>query len=117
MWSLLLRTPEWPHGRHVVAVANDITFAAGAFGPAEHAVFRAASDLALRRQWPLIYIAANSGAKVGLDQKLKQLLQVRMLAVLYSSRDPVPQSQSLACTSAVLGGSFRAWWRAGEVAQ
>jgi Carboxyl transferase domain len=76
VWSLLLRTPEWPHGRHAIAVANDITFAAGAFGPREHAMFRAAADLSIRRQLPLLYLAANSGAKVGLDQKLKQLMQV-----------------------------------------
>ena len=76
-WVLTLKTPEWPHGRQIVAVANDITFGAGAFGPKEHAVFRAVCDYAVAQRMPLVYLAANSGARVGLDQQLKKLLQVR----------------------------------------
>lgn len=77
VWAMTLRTPEWPHGRQAIAIANDITFQAGALSPREHAMFRAAADLAHKRQLPLIYLAANSGAKVGLDQELKQVLQVQ----------------------------------------
>lgn len=76
-WRLTLRTPEWPEGRDVVVVANDITFRAGAFGPDEHAVFRAVCDHALAARLPLLYLAANSGARVGLDQALKRRLRVR----------------------------------------
>ena len=77
VWQLTLRTPEWPQGRSVIVVANDITHGAGAFGPREHAVFRAACDHAVAQRLPLVYLAANSGARVGLDQGLKKLLQVR----------------------------------------
>ena len=76
VWVMTLRTPEWPHGRQIIAIANDITFQAGALSPREHAMFRAAADLAHKRQLPLVYLAANSGAKVGLDQDLKRSIQV-----------------------------------------
>ena len=76
-WLLTILSPECPHGRQLIAVANDITFAAGALGPREHAVFRAATDLSLDEKLPLVYLAANSGARVGLDSELKELFQVR----------------------------------------
>lgn len=46
-------------------MANDITHQSGAFGPREDALFRAAGELALKERLPLIYLAANSGARVG----------------------------------------------------
>jgi len=49
----------------VIAVANDITHQSGAFGPREDSLFRAAGELALKERLPLIYLAANSGARVG----------------------------------------------------
>ena len=60
----------------VVAVANDITFNSGAFGTREDAVFRAATEHALEEKLPLIYLAANAGARVGLASEVKQCLQV-----------------------------------------
>eukprot|EP00892_Ulva_mutabilis_P004884 jgi/Ulvmu1/2768/UM014_0226.1 len=80
VWAMTLRTPEWPHGRQIIAIANDITFQAGALSPGEHAMFRAAADLAHKRQLPLVYLAANSGAKVGLDQGLKSVIQVKWVS-------------------------------------
>jgi acetyl-CoA carboxylase / biotin carboxylase 1 len=76
VWLMTLRTPEWPQGRQTLAVANDITFSVGAFGPREHAVFRAVCDFAVQSRLPLLYLAANSGALVGLDQELKRTVQV-----------------------------------------
>ena len=61
--------------RQVVAVANDITHNSGAFGPREDAVFRAATELALAERLPLVYLAANSGARVGLAAEVKACLQ------------------------------------------
>ena len=49
---------------------------AGAFGPAEDAVFRAATEWALEERLPVVYLAANSGARVGLANEVKQCLQV-----------------------------------------
>jgi acetyl-CoA carboxylase/biotin carboxylase 1 len=75
-WVLTLRTPECPQGRQIVAIANDITHASGAFGPAEDAMFRAATEFALEEKLPVVYLAANSGARVGLANEVKQCLQV-----------------------------------------
>lgn len=60
----------------VVAVANDITFSSGSFGPREDTAFRAATEYALEERIPLIYLAANSGARVGLANEVKQALKV-----------------------------------------
>ena len=57
----LLLPPIHLQGRQVVAIANDITFQSGAFGPLEDAVFRAATELALEHHLPVVYLAANSG--------------------------------------------------------
>jgi acetyl-CoA carboxylase/biotin carboxylase 1 len=57
-------------------VANDITFSSGSFGPREDAVFRAATEYALEERLPLLYLAANSGARVGLADEIKQKLKV-----------------------------------------
>ena len=62
----------------IVAVSNDITFNSGAFGTKEDAVFRAATEHALEEKLPLIYLAANAGARVGLAQEVKQCLQVTL---------------------------------------
>lgn len=60
----------------MVAVSNDITFNSGAFGTREDAVFRAATEYALEEKLPLVYLAANAGARVGLANEVKQCLQV-----------------------------------------
>ena len=78
VWRFTMRTPEQPQGRQIIVVANDITLSAGSFGPKEYAVFRAACDHAVAQRLPLVYLAANSGARVGLDQKLKDALQVSL---------------------------------------
>ena len=54
-------TPEYPEGRSIVVVANDITFSIGSFGPTEDDVFFKASEYARERGIPRIYISANSG--------------------------------------------------------
>ena len=59
----------------MIAIANDITHNSGAFGPREDAVFRAATELALAERLPLVYLAANSGARVGLASEVKACLQ------------------------------------------
>ena len=39
-------------------------------------MFRAATEWALEERLPLVYLAANSGAKVGLAAEVKQCLRV-----------------------------------------
>jgi hypothetical protein len=69
-----------PHSAvQLVAIANDITYNSGAFGPKEDAAFRAATEYALDRKLPVVYLAANSGARVGLANEIKACLKVRLL--------------------------------------
>jgi len=75
-WLMTLRTPEYPMGRQVVTIANDITHSFGAFGPEEDAMFRAATEFALENRLPVVYLAANSGARVGLANELKQCIKI-----------------------------------------
>lgn len=34
-WHVMMRTPEYPEGREIVVIANDVTFQSGSFGVAE----------------------------------------------------------------------------------
>eukprot|EP00798_Chlamydomonas_sp_ICE-L_P011181 gene11181-18794_t len=77
VWHMTMKTPECPQGRHVLVVANDITFQSGAFSPVEDAVFCAAAELSVKQKLPLVYIAANSGARVGLANEVRERLQVK----------------------------------------
>ena len=61
----------------MIAIANDITFSSGSFGPREDAVFHAATEHALAEKLPVVYLAANSGARVGLANEVRNCLQVR----------------------------------------
>ena len=69
-WIVTLRTPEYPEGRRIIVIANDITFKIGSFGVAEDAVFFKASELARKLGIPRIYLSANSGARIGLADEL-----------------------------------------------
>ena len=55
-------------GRQIVLIANDITFKAGSFGTREDVVFKMASELARQHGYPRLYVAANSGARIGLAE-------------------------------------------------
>lgn len=69
--------PETPeNGREMVLVANDITYSAGSFGPVEDAVFKAAVELSIAERLPIIYVAANSGARVGLAKEVMECFRV-----------------------------------------
>ncbi|TPX37671.1 acetyl-CoA carboxylase [Synchytrium microbalum] len=69
-WDYEMITPEYPEGRHIVVIANDITFNVGSFGPTEDLVFFKASEYARKHGIPRIYISANSGARVGLADEV-----------------------------------------------
>ncbi|KAJ9595497.1 hypothetical protein L9F63_013319, partial [Diploptera punctata] len=75
-WRFTLHTPEYPAGRDIIVIANDITYMIGSFGPKEDLVFYYASELARKLKIPRIYIAANSGARIGLAEEVKQLFRV-----------------------------------------
>jgi len=70
-WKCTMKTPEYPEGREVVAIANDITFQSGSFGVLEDEFFYKASSYARERGLPRVFISANSGARIGLYEDLK----------------------------------------------
>lgn len=65
-WKMTLKTPEYPEGRDIIIIANDITFKIGSFGPDEDLLFLRASEYARKHGLPRIYISANSGARIGM---------------------------------------------------
>ena len=75
-WCMEMSTPELPAGRTIIVVANDVTFKAGSFGPREDAFFLAVTDLACAKKLPLIYLAANSGARLGVAEEVKACFRV-----------------------------------------
>lgn len=75
-WTMEMSTPEFPSGRTILVVANDVTFKAGSFGPREDAFFLAVTDLACTKKLPLIYLAANSGARIGVADEVKTCFKV-----------------------------------------
>ncbi|KAG9067876.1 acetyl-coenzyme-A carboxylase [Linnemannia hyalina] len=69
-WIFTLRTPEYPEGRQIIVIANDITYNIGSFGPEEDLVFYKASELARKLGVPRVYLSANSGARIGLASEV-----------------------------------------------
>ncbi|XP_076867107.1 LOW QUALITY PROTEIN: acetyl-CoA carboxylase 1 [Brachyhypopomus gauderio] len=75
-WRMTLRTPEYPAGREIVVISNDITHKIGSFGPQEDVLFQQASEMARDSGIPRIYIAANSGARIGLAEEIRHMFHV-----------------------------------------
>uniref|UniRef100_A0A5B7AAD4 Putative Acetyl-CoA carboxylase 1-like protein n=1 Tax=Davidia involucrata TaxID=16924 RepID=A0A5B7AAD4_DAVIN len=75
-WCMEMSTPEFPSGRTILIVTNDVTFKAGSFGPREDAFFLAVTELACTKKLPLIYLAANSGARIGVAEEVKTCFKV-----------------------------------------
>jgi len=78
-WRCTLQTPEYPKGRDIVLIANDVTYQAGSFGVAEDVMFEKASQYARERGLPRIHIACNSGARVGLVEELKPFIKAKWI--------------------------------------
>ena len=83
-WEVTMRTPECPGGRSIIVVANDVTHGAGAFSPREGSMFRLAVETAIARGIPVVYLAANSGARIGLAEEVRAAFKVCWV----SERDP-----------------------------
>src|SRR5688500_2285423 len=75
-WKMTLQTPEYPNGREIIVIANDMTFLIGSFGIREDILFLKASELSRKLKIPRIYIAANSGARIGLAEEIKHLFRI-----------------------------------------
>ncbi|NXA37356.1 ACACB carboxylase, partial [Eudromia elegans] len=75
-FKMKLKTPEYPGGRDMVLICNDITHQIGSFGPEEDLLFLRASQLARAEGVPRVYIAANSGARIGFADEIKHMFHV-----------------------------------------
>ena len=75
-WLVTMKSPECKDGRQMVIIANDITFEAGSFGTREDLFFYKASEYARNLGIPRLYLAANSGARIGMAQSLKDKFEV-----------------------------------------
>lgn len=71
-----LKTREYPEGRDLILISNDITFRIGSFGVGEDLLYLRASELARAEGIPQVYLAANSGARIGLAEEIKHMFQV-----------------------------------------
>ncbi|KAJ3268627.1 acetyl-coenzyme-A carboxylase [Terramyces sp. JEL0728] len=70
VFKMDLYTPEYPRGRQLIVIANDITYQTGSFGPLEDLVFLKGSQMARKLGLPRIYLSANSGARIGLADEI-----------------------------------------------
>jgi len=75
-WHASMKTPEYPEGREVVIIANDVTVQSGSFGVKEDEFFFKASEYARERGLPRVYLSSNSGARIGLVEELKPKFKV-----------------------------------------
>nr|XP_014349107.1 PREDICTED: acetyl-CoA carboxylase 2 isoform X1 [Latimeria chalumnae]XP_014349108.1 PREDICTED: acetyl-CoA carboxylase 2 isoform X1 [Latimeria chalumnae]XP_014349109.1 PREDICTED: acetyl-CoA carboxylase 2 isoform X1 [Latimeria chalumnae] len=75
-YKMKFKTPGYPDGRDIIVICNDITFKIGSFGPEEDLLFLRTSELARTEGIPRIYIAANSGARIGLAEEIRHMFQV-----------------------------------------
>jgi len=78
-WVVKMKTPEYPEGREVVFIANDVTVQSGSFGVPEDEVFFKASKYARENKLPRVYIACNSGARIGLVDDLKPKFNIKFV--------------------------------------
>ena len=78
-WRMRLQTPEFPEARPLMVLANDVTWQAGSFGPRESKFFAAVCRLARKEQVPLLYVSANSGARLGLAAEPFDVFQVQFV--------------------------------------
>ena len=69
-WILTAKTPEYPRGRRMIIIANDITYQIGSFGPVEDKFFNKCTEFARKLGIPRIYLSANSGARIGMADEL-----------------------------------------------
>lgn len=75
-WVFTMKTPEYPKGRRVVVISNDITYQIGSFGPEEDEYYYRATQFARKHGLPRVYLSANSGARIGLADEVMALFDV-----------------------------------------
>lgn len=75
-WHCLMKTPQYPDGREIIIIANDVTIQSGSFGVMEDEFFFKASEYARQRGLPRVFLSCNSGARIGLVDELKPKFKV-----------------------------------------
>ncbi|XP_075445618.1 acetyl-CoA carboxylase 1 isoform X3 [Ascaphus truei] len=75
-WKMTLKSPEYPDGRDIIVIGNDITYRIGSFGPQEDLLYLRASEHSRSQGIPRIYVAANSGARIGLAEEIRHMFHV-----------------------------------------
>mmetsp|Transcript_36979 Transcript_36979/g.89793 ORF Transcript_36979/g.89793 Transcript_36979/m.89793 type:complete len:2085 (+) Transcript_36979:524-6778(+) len=85
-WLVSMKTPEYPEGRDVVLIANDVTVQSGSFGVEEDEFFYAASKYARENNLPRLYISCNAGARIGLVDELKSKINIKFVDPMNPSK-------------------------------
>lgn len=116
-WICTARTRECPSGRQFVVVANDITFKIGSFGPQEDKYFNSVTEYARAKGLPRVYLAANSGARLGIAEEVLPLIRAAWndennpdqgFRYLYLTPEDYEQTNnSVSCTRIVEEGQAR----------
>ena len=95
-WLVHMKTPEYPDGRDIVFIANDVTVQSGSFGVQEDDMYFKASKYARERGLPRVYIACNAGARIGLVDELKSKIKIKF----YDDASPAKGFEYLYLTDA-----------------
>ena len=85
-WKITLHTPEYPDGRDMVLIANDVSFEGGSFGPQEDLLYTRASEMARKLGIPRVYVSANAGARIGVATELMKEFNVAWVDPLDCSK-------------------------------
>ena len=75
-WKCTMKTCEYPEGREVVFVGNDCTVMSGSLGVKKDDFYYAVSQYARENNIPRVFLACNSGARIGLVEELKPYFKV-----------------------------------------
>eukprot|EP00923_Selenidium_pygospionis_P007583 GHVN01012978.1.p1 GENE.GHVN01012978.1~~GHVN01012978.1.p1 ORF type:complete len:1003 (+),score=153.41 GHVN01012978.1:353-3010(+) len=78
-WKVTMSTPEFPKGRRLIVIGNDVTFQMGTFGVQEDLLYQRASEVARSLGIPRVYIAVNSGARMGLATEVQRCFRVEWI--------------------------------------
>ena len=78
-WKVTMKTPEYPEGRDVIVISNDVTVQSGSFGVEEDEFYYKASTYARENNLPRVYIACNAGARIGLFDELKEQINIKFV--------------------------------------
>ncbi|ETO23976.1 acetyl-CoA carboxylase [Reticulomyxa filosa] len=92
---------ECPEGREIYLVGNDITFNLGTVGCAEDDVYNEVCKCAIAEGIPFVHISASSGARIGMDDKIRNKFKVHWSAGLDGTQTDGTESGSTSSQTSV----------------